>query len=201
MKSSSIVLLVTVLIISLLTVIAVAEEKNVTFNKLTPEEEHVIIYKGTEKPFSGELYDHKEAGTYVCKRCNAQLYKSDDKFDSGCGWPSFDDEIPGAIKRTTDADGVRTEITCAKCSAHLGHVFEGEKLTAKNIRHCVNSISLDFIPSSKDVKTDVAYFAGGCFWGTEYLLQQQPGVISTQTGYMGGNKDNPTYKEVCSGEK
>ncbi len=189
-----------ILTTSLFTMIAVAEEDKVTFNKLTPEEEQVIIYKGTEKPFSGKFYDYKEAGTYVCKRCGAPLYRSDDKFESGCGWPSFDDEIPGAIKRTLDADGVRTEITCAKCGAHLGHLFEGEKFTPRNIRHCVNSISLDFIPSEAEVETDTAYFAGGCFWGTEYLLQQQPGVISTKTGYMGGDKDNPKYKEVCSGK-
>lgn len=200
MKNLSIALLAVILTISMLAEIAVAEEIEVTFNKLTPDEEHVIVYKGTERPFSGEFNEHKMPGTYICKRCNAELYKSDDKFSSGCGWPSFDDEIPGAVNRTTDADGVRTEITCTKCDAHLGHVFEGEKLTDKNIRHCVNSISLDFIPSESDVETDVAYFAGGCFWGTEYLLQQQEGVICTQTGYMGGKKDNPTYKEICSGK-
>ena len=172
------------------------------FKKLTPEEEQVIVYKGTEAPFTGKYEKFNGKGVYVCKRCGAPLYRSADKFDAKCGWPSFDDEIPGAINRVPDADGIRTEIECANCGAHLGHVFKGEGFTPKNTRHCVNSISLDFLPAAaaSEVKTDTAIFAGGCFWGVEYYLHKAKGVKSVISGYTGGHKDHPTYEEVCSGK-
>lgn len=172
------------------------KQKNMEYNKLTPEEERVIIHKGTEAPYTGEYTNNKRQGVYVCRRCNAPLYKSSDKFDSHCGWPSFDDEIEGAVNRVPDADGMRTEIICNNCGAHLGHVFLNEGFTTKNTRHCVNSISLKFIPEvNKMIKK--AYFASGCFWGTEYYFMKASGVAHTAVGFMGGHVDNPSYEQVC----
>lgn len=166
------------------------------FNKLSPEEERVIIYKGTEVPFSRELLNNNEKGTYICKRCDTPLYRSEDKFDGHCGWPSFDDEIEGAVKRVRDDDGRRTEILCNTCGAHLGHVFLGEGFTPKQTRHCVNSISMKFVPYGQENDRAV-YFASGCFWGTEYFFMRAPGVKETTVGFMGGHVDNPTYEQVC----
>lgn len=171
------------------------------WKKLTPEESGVIVNKGTEAPFKGIYTNNHAQGEYNCRRCNARLFESDAKFDSGSGWPAFDDAIPGAVKEIPDKDGYRVEIVCANCEGHLGHVFKGEGFTPKQTRHCVNSISLTFIPEeqlAEKVMTDTAIFASGCFWGTEYFFEKAEGVISTQVGYIGGSTENPTYKEVCS---
>ncbi len=181
--------------------VASCREENVndqpTYRPLTTSEERVIVRKGTERAFSGDLYHNELSGTYHCRRCNAALYHSRDKFDSGCGWPSFDDEVEGAVRRVPDADGRRTEIVCASCGGHLGHVFLGEGFTGKDTRHCVNSVSMTFVPDS--VQQERALFAGGCFWGSEYFLQQIPGVLSTTVGYTGGDVSHPSYQQVCTG--
>ena len=176
-----------------------SNQNNKKLNKLTKQEEAIIIYKGTEAPFTGKYYKFNEKGTYTCKRCNAELFRSGDKFDSECGWPSFDNAIPGAVKFVPDKDGIRTEIICNNCGAHLGHIFKGENFTPKNTRYCINSISMNFVPAKKEPVLEKAYFAGGCFWGVEFLFKDVNGVISTKVGYMGGTKPNPTYREVSSG--
>lgn len=173
---------------------------NSSMKFLTPDEKAVLIEKATERPYIGEYVNFDKAGTYTCKQCGTPLYRSESKFKSDCGWPSFDDEIPGAVKRIPDKDGRRTEIVCANCGGHLGHVFEGEGFTPKNTRHCVNSISIQFTPVKVETLRlyQTAIFAGGCFWGVEHLMQQQPGVISVVSGYIGGHVDHPTYRQVCS---
>jgi len=175
------------------------EEKKMEFKKLNPEEARVILHKGTEMPYTGKYDKFYEKGTYTCKQCGAALYKSSDKFNSGCGWPSFDDAIEGAVKEVPDADGMRVEIVCANCGGHLGHVFRGEQITPKNTRHCVNSVSMDFIPATHE-NTKKAYFAAGCFWGVEYHFAKKEGVIAADSGYMGGHIKNPSYREVCNGD-
>lgn len=176
--------------------------------KLAPEEAAIILRKGTEAPFCGNLLDNKKEGTYVCRLCGLPLFGSDAKFDSGTGWPSFFKPVDKDHVRY-EHDGshgmLRTEILCARCGAHLGHVFEDAPQTETGLRYCMNSASLEFhekgadLPeASRPVKTATAYFAGGCFWGVEDHLQQVPGVIDAVSGYMGGRVDNPTYKQVCT---
>ena len=175
-------------------------------NTLSMFEKYVLIHKGTERAFSGKYVNMKEKGIYRCKVCDSALYRSDDKFDSHCGWPSFDDAIPGAVKEVPDADGRRTEIVCANCGAHMGHIFRGEGLSEKNTRHCVNSISLNFdkMKSGRNEETKAlskpteakAYFAGGCFWGVEYYLEKMEGVKEVISGFMGGHVKNPGYYDV-----
>ena len=173
--------------------------KVLNLNKLSDKESRVIVNKGTERAYSGKYYKSKKDGTYLCKWCDAPLYKSSSKFDSGCGWPSFDDEIDGAVTRVKDADGRRVEIVCANCGGHLGHVFEGEGFTEKNTRHCVNSISLKFEEKKTD-ELQKAYFAGGCFWGVEYHFENLDGVTDVVSGFMGGDLKNPSYRAVVSGK-
>lgn len=160
----------------------------------------VVRDKGTERAFTGEYDDFGESGTYLCRQCGLPLFRSQHKFHSGCGWPSFDEEVAGHVLRQKDADGSRTEILCTRCHAHLGHVFTGEGFTAKNSRHCVNSLSLDFVPQLEVNDTREMIFAAGCFWGVEYYFKRLPGVLRTEVGYSGGHQSYPSYEDVCTGQ-
>jgi peptide methionine sulfoxide reductase msrA/msrB len=168
------------------------------FSDLTPEEIHILKNKGTEAPFTGEYNEHFDAGIFICRACENPLYESNTKFNSDCGWPSFDDEIEGAITRYEDSSGgrIRTEICCSNCDGHLGHVFAGEQITEKDTRHCVNSLSIRFKPYTQLQK---ATFGAGCFWSVEKLFKATEGVYLASVGYMGGDTDMPTYNQVCSG--
>lgn len=190
-----------------------------SYNKLKPEEARVILEEGTEWAFSGYYNDNKDAGTYLCRQCNMPLFRSEDKFDSGSGWPSFDDAIEGAVREVPEGNG-RYEIECSNCGGHLGHVFRGEGFTDKETRHCVNSVSIQFIPA-EEAQTENrengiltindyikgkeyahysrAVFAGGCFWCTEASFDRIEGVHAVISGYTGGEERYPTYKEVSSG--
>lgn len=167
------------------------------YESLTPELLHIVRHKGTEKPFSSTYVTPLAHGTYLCRACGNALFRADSQFNSHCGWPSFDDELPGRVRREADADGRRTEILCENCHAHLGHVFSGEKLTPNNLRHCVNGLAIEFVESETVLNTEEIIVAAGCFWGVQYYLDRLPGVIKTEVGYSGGDVQNPTYEEVC----
>ncbi len=168
------------------------------YGPLNDLEREVIVNKGTERPGSGKYTNTTQPGIYACRNCGSPLFAADDKFLSQCGWPAFDDMIPGQVKSSPDADGRRTEITCARCAGHLGHVFSGERLTAKNTRHCVNSVAI-VLEGADSQRVRQAVFAGGCFWGVEALLEKQPGVLAAVSGYTGGTLEYPSYKQVCAG--
>jgi len=182
--------------VALITASRANGDKEMEYRELTPEEEYVIVDGGTERPFTGQFWDTFENGFYTCRRCGALLYESQTKFQAHCGWPAFDDAVPGAVEQLPDADGTRTEIRCAACAAHLGHVFTGEGYTETDTRHCVNSISMDFIPAERIA---TGYFAGGCFWGVENAFDHTEGVLDASSGYMGGDMGNPSYSDVCGG--
>lgn len=167
-------------------------------NSLPESIKQVVLNGGTEPPYSGEYNNFEDAGTYLCRQCGLALFRSTTKFHSQCGWPSFDENIQDAVTQRTDADGRRTEILCARCKAHLGHIFLQEGYTNKNVRHCVNARSLDFVPDMEVTDTEEGIFAAGCFWGVEYYMKKLPGVLKVESGYTGGDVQNPTYEEVCS---
>ena len=159
----------------------------------------IIRHQATERPHTGIYNDRCRQGTYLCRGCGMALFRAHSQFNASCGWPSFDEALLPAVTEKTDKDGMRTEIICTQCRAHLGHVFTGEGFTTKNKRYCVNSKSLDFVESVEIIHTEEAIVAGGCFWGIEYYLNQLPGVLYTEVGYTGGEKSFPSYPEVCTG--
>lgn len=158
----------------------------------------IIRHQATERP-NPSLSLSKQPGTYLCRGCGLALFRTPMQFASHCGWPSFDETILDAVAERPDADGQRTEILCARCQAHLGHVFEGEGFTPKNRRHCVNTLSLDFVANQTVLDSDEAILAGGCFWGIQYFFDHWPGILKTEVGYTGGSSSSPSYTEVCSG--
>ena len=166
---------------------------------LTPATKRIVCEKATEYPHSGIYNRNMGHGTYLCRRCGLALFRGSSQFSSGCGWPSFDEDITDAVRRKPDIDGIRTEILCARCNAHLGHEFTGEYFTHKNVRHCVNSASLDFVFDDQVLDSEEIIVAGGCFWGVDYFLRKIPGVLNVEAGYTGGHVVSPDYEQVCSG--
>ena len=167
---------------------------------LAPAVKKIIDDKATEYPHTGEYNSLSAAGSYLCRRCGLALFRATSQFSSSCGWPSFDEAIRSNVKQLPDKDGQRTEILCARCDAHLGHVFSGEFFTAKNLRHCVNSASLDFVADATVCDTEEAIVAGGCFWGIDHFLHQLAGVLKVEVGYSGGHLLNPQYEQVSRGD-
>ena len=167
---------------------------------LTPLAYDVTVNSATELPGSGKFTHFDSVGSYVCRRCGQALYRSKDKFSSSCGWPSFDDCVADHVLTQPDPDGLRIEICCSRCHAHLGHVFHNEGFTDKNTRHCVNAAALDFVHDTNIESVNEAVFAAGCFWGVEHLFQRVNGVVMTEVGYTGGKHDHPSYTQVCTGQ-
>lgn len=169
-------------------------------DSLTPKQKHVLIDKGTDLPNLNDDFLPETPGTFLCRACGIALFRGEHQFASSCGWPSFDDEIQNRIKILFESDGVREEIVCQQCESHLGHVFRKEGYTAKNIRHCVNDTSIEFVPNLDVLQTAEIIVAGGCFWGIEYFLGKELGVLKVESGYTGGHLENPGYQSVCQGE-
>lgn len=166
---------------------------------LTPQARQVICEQATEIPHSGEYNTLQTLGTYLCRRCGWALFRASSQFTAGCGWPSFDDDLLQRVQRSPDPDGMRTEISCGRCAAHLGHVFLGEQWTATSQRYCVNSLAMDFVTNHDVLDTAEAIIAGGCFWGIEHVMQQALGVMTAEAGYIGGHVTAPQYSMVCGG--
>ena len=169
------------------------------FASLTPNAQRIVSEKATEPPGSGAYNAVQIQGSYLCRRCGWALFRASNQFQAGCGWPSFDADLLQRVHRTPDPDGIRTEITCGRCTAHLGHVFLGEQFTATSQRYCVNSLALDFVTDAQVLDTSEAIVAGGCFWGIEHALKQVPGVVKVESGYTGGHTVFPQYTDVCAG--
>ncbi len=166
---------------------------------LTPFAKQIICDHATEHPHSGAYTKALTQGTYLCRRCGLAMFRAHSQFNASCGWPSFDDEMSDAVKQSPDPDGMRVEIQCNRCDAHLGHVFTGEQYTAKNQRYCVNAASLDYVEDDHVLDTEEAILAGGCFWGVDHYLREAPGVLMVEAGYTGGERQAPSYEDVCQG--